>query len=65
MILGSPKRVIVDKAKELGIDLIVVGSHGKTLAMDRVRFSDTLGSVSNYIVSKANCDVLVVKPREV
>lgn len=47
---------VVDKAKEDGADLIVVGTADKNLAQ-RVM----LGSVSSKIVHTAPCDVLVVR----
>lgn len=56
-ILGSnPSRALVDTAKTENFDLIVVGSRGLGSAA-----SFLLGSVSKQVVSKANCDVLVVK----
>jgi len=56
-ILGSnPSRALVDTAKNENFDLIVVGSRGLGSAA-----SFLLGSVSKQVVSKANCNVLVVK----
>jgi len=56
-ILGSnPSRALVNTAKHENFDLIVVGSRGLGSAA-----SFLLGSVSKKVVSKANCDVLVVK----
>lgn len=56
-ILGSnPSRALVDTAENEKIDLIVVGSRGLGRAA-----AFLLGSVSRQVVSKANCDVLVVK----
>ncbi|MCZ2808620.1 MAG: universal stress protein [Candidatus Bathyarchaeota archaeon] len=56
-ILGSnPARALINTAKHENFDLIVVGSRGLSSAA-----SFLLGSVSRQIVSKANCDVLVVK----
>ena len=56
-ILGSnPSRALVNIAKHENFDLIVVGSRGLGSAA-----SILLGSVSRQVVSKANCDVLVVK----
>ncbi|PVX23766.1 MAG: hypothetical protein CW691_09725 [Candidatus Bathyarchaeum sp.] len=56
-ILGSnPSRALVDTAENEKIDLIVVGSRGLGSAA-----AFLLGSVSKQVVSKANCDVLVVK----
>lgn len=56
-ILGSnPSRALVDAAKNENSDLVVVGSRelGSAAAF-------LLGSVSKEVVSKASCDVLVVK----
>jgi len=56
-ILGSnPSRALVNVAKHENFDLIVVGSRGLGSAA-----SFLLGSVSKKVVSKAHCDVLVVK----
>jgi nucleotide-binding universal stress UspA family protein len=56
-ILGSnPSRALVDTAEHEKIDLIVVGSRGLGRAA-----AFLLGSVSKKVVSKASCDVLVVK----
>jgi len=56
-ILGSnPSRAMVDTAKNENFDLIVVGSRGLGSAA-----AFLLGSVSKQVVSKASCDVLVVK----
>ena len=56
-ILGSnPSRALVDTAENEKFDLIVVGSRGLGSAA-----AFLLGSVSKQVVSKANCDVLVVK----
>lgn len=56
-ILGSnPSRALVDTAKNENFNLIIVGSRGLGRAA-----SFLLGSVSKQVVSKASCDVLVVK----
>jgi len=56
-ILGSnPSRALVNIAMHENFDLIVVGSRGLGSAA-----SFLLGSVSKKVVSKAHCDVLVVK----
>jgi len=56
-ILGSnPSRALVDAAENEKFDLIVVGSRGLGSAA-----AFLLGSVSKNVVTKANCDVLVVK----
>jgi nucleotide-binding universal stress UspA family protein len=56
-ILGSnPSRALINVAKHEDFDLIVVGSRGLGSIA-----SFLLGSVSKQVVSKAHCDVLVVK----
>ena len=53
---GSPRPVILDEAESWGADLIVLGSHGYG-ALKRF----LLGSVSQAVVSHANCSVEVVR----
>ena len=53
--LGAPKHEIVRIAKELGVDLIVVGSHG------RHGLQLLLGSTANGVLHLATCDVLAVR----
>jgi nucleotide-binding universal stress UspA family protein len=53
---GDPADVILEAAKDLGADLVVVGSRGLNAAQRLV-----LGSVSTKIVHEAPCDVLVVR----
>jgi len=53
---GSPRAVILDEAKQWGADLIVVGSHGYR-AWERF----LLGSVSQSVVSHAQCSVEVIR----
>ncbi|GBE07129.1 MAG TPA: hypothetical protein ENG90_07580 [Gammaproteobacteria bacterium] len=52
---GNPKRSITSWANEKNSDLIVMGSHGLH-GIERL-----LGSVSNFVLHKAPCDVLIVK----
>lgn len=53
---GSPYEAIVSVAKERKVDLIVVGSHGKT-GLDRL----IMGSVAERVIMLSPCAVLVVK----
>ncbi len=52
---GNPKRSIISWVQERRTDLIVMGSHGHH-GIGRL-----LGSVSNAVLHKAACDVLIVK----
>ena len=52
---GSPARVILEVANEGNIDLIVMGSSGKS-GFDRF----IMGSVADKVVNSAKCAVLVV-----
>ena len=52
---GSPARVILEVANEEQIDLIVMGSSGKS-GFDRF----IMGSVADKVVNSAKCAVLVV-----
>lgn len=54
--LGDPGQITADRAEELGADLIVLGSHGRT-GLTRM----LLGSVAERVVRLAHCPVLVVK----
>lgn len=56
-VLGSPMPVIEKLARELDVDLIVIGSHGHGV-IDRI-----LGSTAAKIVNHADRSVLVVRPR--
>ena len=52
---GSPAKVILDVAKEENVDLIVMGSSGKS-GFDRF----IMGSVADKVVNASKCAVLVV-----
>jgi len=54
-VIGAPAPQIVDTAKDLGVDLIVVGSHGKH------GLGLLLGSTANGVLHHAQCDVLTVR----
>jgi universal stress protein A len=55
IVLGKPEIEIHAKAKELGADLIVLGSHGRHgLAL-------LMGSTANGVMHGAGCDVLAVR----
>ncbi|QQS41927.1 MAG: universal stress protein [Acidobacteriota bacterium] len=59
ILIGSPESRIVEKAEDMGADLIVVGSHGYN-RWERL----LLGSVSDSVVHHAPCSVLVVRSEE-
>jgi len=53
---GSPYNLIVDYAKKHNINMIVIGSHGKT-GLKRLM----MGSVTESVINMSECPVLVVK----
>lgn len=56
---GTPARTILDYAEERDIDLVVIGTHGRT-GLDRY----LLGSVTEKVVRVADVPVLTVSPPE-
>jgi nucleotide-binding universal stress UspA family protein len=54
---GHAGNEIVKAAKEIGADLVIVGSHGKS-EVDRL----LLGSVSSFVVSHCPANIMVVRP---
>lgn len=56
---GRPHREIVEAARTLKVDLIVISTHGYT-GVNRA----LLGSVTERVVREAPCPVLVVRERE-
>jgi len=53
---GHPVTVILDQIKEEAIDLVVMGSHGYGAITGSV-----LGSVSQRVLQRASCPVLIIK----
>ena len=53
---GDPREAIVRTARDEGVDLVVVGSHGRRGISKLV-----MGSVAAHVVTHAPCSVLVVK----
>lgn len=51
-----PKKVILDVAKDLAVDLIVIGSHGYYGIAHHL-----LGSTTRVIANDADCDVYIVR----
>jgi nucleotide-binding universal stress UspA family protein len=58
-VIGAPASEIVRVAKELDADVIVVGSHNR-----RTLERWFLGSVSEQVVRKAGCSVIVARPKD-
>lgn len=57
ILVGSAFESILELAKELPADLIVMGTHGRTGFQHFI-----LGSVAEQVVRRAPCGVLVVRP---
>jgi nucleotide-binding universal stress UspA family protein len=55
-LIGDPAGEIVRYAADRGIDLIVMGTHGRT-GLERL----LMGSVAEKVMREAPCSVLVVK----
>jgi universal stress protein A len=56
LVQGTPTQMIVDTAGEQGVDLILMGTHGRT-GLAHV----FLGSVTEHVVRQGPCPVLVVR----
>jgi universal stress protein A len=56
LLVGSPAAALVDYAKEVSADIIVMGTHGRK-GLTRV----LMGSVAEAVVRTASCPVLTVK----
>jgi nucleotide-binding universal stress UspA family protein len=57
LVEGRPDEAIVKAAEDVGADLIIMGSHGRTGLVKVL-----LGSVAERVIGQAHCPVLVVKP---
>ena len=57
--MGDPKREILQLADERGVDLIVLGSHGRR-GLQRV----LLGSVAEPVMRESRCPVLIARESE-
>jgi nucleotide-binding universal stress UspA family protein len=55
--VGEPAAEIVAHARDNAIDLVVVGTHGRTGLTHAI-----MGSVAERVVRKAPCPVLTVRP---
>ncbi len=58
LIMGAPGPSILETAKDVDADMIVMGTHGRSGLM-RV----LLGSVAEYVLRHAPCPVLSIKPQ--
>lgn len=56
---GIPESAILDAVNDLGIDLVVMATHGRTGLAHFV-----MGSVAEEVVRTAPCPVMVVKPHK-
>jgi len=56
VVKGVPFNEIINAATEINVDLIVIGTHGRT-GLSHVM----LGSVAEKVVRKATCPVLTVR----
>jgi universal stress protein A len=54
--IGNPQQLIVEKAKELGVDVVVIATHGRS-GLSHV----LLGSVAEKVIRHAPCPVFVVR----
>ena len=59
VVVGVPYKEIVKIAEDEGVDIIIMGSHGKTNLRDIL-----LGSVTENVIKKSNKPVLVVKRKK-
>ena len=56
---GKPDKVIVEMAKQLEVDLIVMCTDGKNNLMDFV-----MGSTTEHVINSSACPVLVIPNKE-
>jgi nucleotide-binding universal stress UspA family protein len=54
--VGDAREILLDEARAWGVDLIILGSHGRN-RLDRL----VLGSVSESVALYANCSVEVIR----
>ena len=57
ILVGRPSEELVKLAEEKGIDLIIMGTHGRA-GFDRLLF----GSVAHEVVRAAPCPVMTIRP---
>ena len=56
VVSGDPREALIEVARSINADLLVVGSHGRSGLAKLL-----MGSVASHVVSHAPCNVLVVK----
>jgi nucleotide-binding universal stress UspA family protein len=56
--IGKPAEEILELSREVGADLIFIGSHGK-VGLERL----LLGSTCERVVREAHCPVMVARPK--
>lgn len=56
---GDPRQALVREVKRRGADLLVLGTHGRTGVAHAL-----LGSVAEWTIGRAPCDIAVQRPRE-
>lgn len=55
LVKGDAAKLIIEKAHDLGVELIILGSHGHGLLHKAL-----LGSVSESIIHHARCNIMIV-----
>jgi universal stress protein A len=55
--IGEPAHEILDFAKAQRVDLVVIGTHGRTGIQHAL-----MGSVAERVVRRSTCPVLTVRP---
>ena len=58
IVSGSAKQMIVEEAKKIQADLIVVGAHAQT------GLNMLVGSTASGVINQAHCDVLTIRTVE-
>ena len=59
LVKGDAAKVIIEKANDLGVEMIILGSHGHGLLHKAL-----LGSVSESIIRHARCNITIVPSRK-
>ena len=56
--IGNPRQIIIEMARNVGADLLIMGSHSK-----RGIFDIALGGTARQVSSRAPCQVVLVSPK--